>query len=148
MVLRRQKKNRKYFGTRRWGVGNIKNARGAGDRGGSGSVGRLRKHDFTYITAKAPWMLRKKGFAPIGRKRLREITLTQINEMLKKPGEKQMLEFRGYKVLSNGELEKAVTIRATGFSKSAMEKITSSGGQAIMFGAEKREAKDEAKSTA
>ncbi len=77
MVVRRAKKNRKFLGTRRWGVGNIKNARGAGGRGGVGDIGRLRKHDFTYITAKAPWMLRKKGFAPTNRRVLEEITLSK-----------------------------------------------------------------------
>lgn len=144
MVLRKKQRDRKYFGTRRWGVGNIKNARGAGGRGGVGAVGRLRKHDFTYITAKAPWMLRKKGFAPRKRNRLEEISLRQISEMLKKQPN-ATLEFKNCKVLSNGSLEKAVTIKAASFSKQAIEKIKSAGGQAIKIGEEKGKAMEEAK---
>lgn len=142
MVLRKDKKNRKFLGTRRWGVGNIKNARGAGGRGGVGEIGRLRKHDFTYITAKAPWMLRKKGFTSRKREKLDEISLRQINEMLKKQPSTN-LEFKNCKVLSNGNIETAVTIKATGFSKQAMEKIKSAGGQAIVL-AEKEKVEQKA----
>jgi large subunit ribosomal protein L15 len=123
MVVRKQKKNRKFLGTRRWGVGNIKNARGAGSRGGVGGLARLRKHDWTYY-------IRKKGFAPWKRTKLNEITLERINKMADKGGE---ITLDGYKVLSNGSLEKPTTIRATAFSKSAVEKIESSGGKAIVL---------------
>ena len=61
MVVRHQKRSRKYLGKRRWGVGNIKNARGAGDRGGVGNAG-ARKHNFTWMTAKHPELLNKRGF--------------------------------------------------------------------------------------
>ena len=148
MVLRKQKRNRKYFGTRRWGVGNIKNARGAGGRGGVGDIGRLRKHDFTYITAKAPWMLRKKGFTPIKRRNLKEITLRQINSMLAASKEpRATLEFRNYKVLSNGEIEKPAIIKASGFSKSAAEKIKNAGGEIVVLANEGAEVKKEKATT-
>ena len=143
MVIRKDKKNRKFHGTRRWGVGNIKNARGAGGRGGVGDVGRLTKHDFTYITAKAPWMLRKKGFTTRNTRRLKEITLRQISDMLKK-GQAAPFEFKNYKVLSNGVLEKGVIIKAAKFSKNAAEKIRSAGGQAIVLEPQKQEVKEQA----
>lgn len=134
MVIRREKKNRKYLGTRRWGVGNIKNARGAGGRGGVGDVGRLTKHDFTYITAKAPWMLRKKGFTTRKTNKMDEITLRQINEMVMASKDaKATLEFKHCKVLSNGELQKPAIIKAMAFSKNALEKIKSAGGEAIAY---------------
>jgi large subunit ribosomal protein L15 len=38
--------------------------------------------------------------------------------------------FDGIKVLGDGELTHAVTIRAHGFSKSALEKIAKAGGKA------------------
>ncbi len=146
MVIRHQKRNRKYFGTRRWGMGNIKNARGAGDRGGVGGTGRLTKHDWTYITAKAPELIRKKGFTPRNKTVLKEINLTQISRMLKETKEKDTLELWNYKVLSNGTLERPATIKATGFSKQAMEKIKSAGGSAVVLGSKaKPEAKAEAK---
>lgn len=131
MVIRKAKKNRKFLGSRRWGVGNIKNARGAGSRGGVGGLARLRKHDWTYYTAKAPELIRKKGFAPWRRSRLNEITLERINTMASKQAGEINLE--GYKVLSNGALEKPITIKATAFSKTAVEKIEGSGGKAIVI---------------
>ena len=134
MVVRKQKRNRKYFGTRRWGVGNIKNARGKGDQGGTGSLNRLRKHDWTYFTSKARDQIRKKGFTPWHKKRLKEINLDQISEMVRQTKEqKPTLELREYKVLSNGKLERPATIRAAGFTKNAMEKIKGSGGEAIVI---------------
>jgi len=134
MVVRKQKKNRKFLGTRRWGVGNIKNARGAGDRGGVGEFSKHRKHDFTYITAKAPWMIRKKGFAPIHKTKIKEITLKKINTMVIASKEsKPSIELKNYKVLSNGELEKPAVIKASKFSAQAIEKIKASGGEAIIL---------------
>lgn len=130
MVVRREKTNRKYLGTRRWGVGNIKNARGKGDRGGVGKGGT--KHKWTWVTAHAPETIRTVGFKPWHPHKLKEITLTRIDRMLKASKDaKSTLEFRNYKVLSNGTLSKPVTIKASGFSASAMEKIKSAGGEAI-----------------
>ena len=144
MVVRKQKKNRKFFGTRRWGMGNIKNARGAGDRGGVGGVGRLTKHDWTYITAKAPELIRKKGFTSRKKNRLKEITLRQINGMLMASKEpKATIEFKNYKVLSNGELGKPAIIKASGFSKSAADKIKSAGGEIVVLANEGAQAEEE-----
>ncbi len=131
MVVRRQKKARKYLGTRRWGVGNIKNARGAGDRGGVGRAG-VRKHNFTYMTAKAREEMHRKGFTPWNRKKLDEITLSRISsivESLEKP--EDGIELRNFKVLSNGTLDKPLKIKASSFSKAALEKIKNAGGEAI-----------------
>lgn len=130
MVVRTEKRNRKYLGTRRWGVGNIKNARGKGGRGGVGRGGK--KHKWTYITAKRPDLIRHIGFVPWNRKRLDEISLAKIDRMLEgAKDEKAVLEFRGCKVLGNGSLSRAVIIKAAGFSKSASEKIKSAGGEAV-----------------
>ncbi len=130
MVVRREKTNRKYLGTRRWGAGNIKNARGKGDRGGVGKAG-ARKHKFTYMTAKTPELIRTVGFAPWNRKRLKEVTLRSIDSMLTGAGEKQVLELKGCKVLGNGSISRAVTVRASGFSESAISKIKGAGGDAV-----------------
>lgn len=132
MVVRKERTNRKYLGTRRWGHGNIKNARGKGDRGGVGNAGR-RKHKWTYMTAKTPELIKKVGFAQWKKVKMKEITLRSIDLMLAKDGEKKVLEFRNYKVLSNGSLSKPVTIKASGFSASAMEKIKNAGGEAVEF---------------
>ena len=134
MVVRQEKKNRKkYMGTRHWGVGNIKNARGKGSRGGVGNAGS-RKQNFTYMTAKEPWMLSKKGFTPWDQKQRKEITLREIDLMLKNSkDEKATIELGGYKVLSNGTISRPVVVKAYGFSKQAAEKIKSAGGEAVVI---------------
>ncbi len=131
MVVRKEKRNRKYHGTRSWGVGNIKNARGAGDRGGVG-VGR-RKHRFTYFTAKAPWMIGRKGFTKWRPGKLVAITLTEVNSMAKRSSN-PVLELPGRKVLSNGTLERGITVKAAAFSKKAAEKIKEAHGEAVVMG--------------
>jgi large subunit ribosomal protein L15 len=128
MVIRNKKHNRKYFGTRRWGAGNIKNRRGAGDRGGVGNAG-ARKHNFTSMTAKSPWLIRRKGFTKWNPKTLLEANLRQISSM-KEDGSGYIV-LKGYKVLSNGSLERPAKIKATKFSKKAVEKIERAGGQAL-----------------
>ncbi len=130
MVVRKEKGNRKYLGTRRWGVGNIKNARGKGGRGGVGKGGK--KNKWTYVTAKTPELIRTVGFAPWKPKKLKEITLRSIDIMLaESKKENTTLEFRNFKVLSNGSLHTKATIKASGFSKGAIEKIKSAGGEAV-----------------
>lgn len=133
VVVRKEKRSRKYLGTRRWGAGNIKNARGKGCRGGVGRAGS-RKHKFTYMTAKTPELIRKKGFIPWARTRPKEITLREIDKMAKNLGEeKAIIELGDYKVLSNGAISKPVVVKACGFSKRAVEKIKSAGGDAIVI---------------
>ncbi len=129
MVVRLEKRKRKYFGTRRWGAGNIKNARGSGDRGGVGNAG-ARKHKFSRMTAKTPWLIRRKGFTKWAQKRLETATLTQISAMDPKEGS---IELKGTKVLSNGTLAKPLKIRAAAFSKRAAEKIKGAGGEALLI---------------
>jgi large subunit ribosomal protein L15 len=129
MVVRKPKTNRKYLGTRRWGKGNIKNARGKGDRGGVGKGGS--KNKWTWVTAHAPETIKDVGFTPWHKVKLKEISLRSIDKMLTGAEEKTTLEFKNYKVLSNGSITKAVTIKASGFSASAIEKIKSAGGEAI-----------------
>ncbi|MCL4379304.1 MAG: uL15 family ribosomal protein [Candidatus Marsarchaeota archaeon] len=129
MVVRKQKRSRKYLGSRRWGVGNIKNARGKGDRGGVGRAG-ARKHKFTYMTSKARDEMHKHGFHPWKRSRLDEINLMQVSSM---SAGKSEIELRNYKVLSNGTLSSPIKIRASKFSKAAMEKIKAAGGEAIII---------------
>lgn len=130
MVVRRDKKKRKYFGTRRWGAGNIKNHRGAGDRGGVGNAGS-RKHNFTWMTAKAPELIRTKGFSNWNSDPLKIITLREINKIASEG--KEHLEFKNCKVLSNGELSIKVKVSASSFSKKAADKIKNSGGEAIII---------------
>jgi large subunit ribosomal protein L15 len=135
MVVRKEKRKRKYFGTRRWGVGNIKNARGAGSRGGTGLAGRGlgtgSKHKFTYITAHAPELIRKVGFTPWNKKKMEAVSLREVERMLSK-GKERTITLENCKVLSNGTLTSKATIKAAAFSKGAQEKIKAAGGEAIV----------------
>jgi large subunit ribosomal protein L15 len=135
MVVRREKRKRKYFGTRRWGVGNIKNARGHGSKGGTGLAGRGlgtgSKHKFTYTTAYTPELIRKVGFTPWNKTKMRAISLREVERILSTKKER-VLELKDCKVLSNGSLTSKATIKAAAFSKSAAAKIKAAGGEAIV----------------
>jgi len=135
MVVRREKKNRKYLGSRRWGVGNIKNARGAGSRGGTGLAGRGlgsgSKHKFTYITAYAPELIRKVGFTPWDKVKIEAMSLREVERMLSRTKDR-VIELKNIKVLSNGTLSAKATIKAAAFSKEAQAKIKAAGGEAII----------------
>ncbi len=84
--------------------------------------------------------LPKRGFTNVSRKEYAVVNLGDINDKfeagavidvaaLKNAGLVKK-EYEGVKVLSNGELTKAVTIKAAKFSKSALEKISQAGGTA------------------
>ncbi len=131
-MVRKQKRARKYLGSRRWGVGNIKNARGAGDRGGVGRAG-ARKHKFTRMVTKERELMRKHGFTPWKSKKVDCVSLRQIEQMAKNlPEEKPTIVLKNCKVLSNGIITRPITVKATGFSKTAMKKIRDAGGEPIV----------------
>ena len=82
--------------------------------------------------------LPKRGFTNIHRHEYAIVNLGDINalfeagavvdlEALKKVGLVKK-EHEGVKILGNGELDKALTIKAVKFSKSAVEKISKAGG--------------------
>ena len=84
--------------------------------------------------------LPKRGFTNVSRKEYAVVNLGDINdkfeagttidvEALKNAGLIKK-EYEGVKVLGNGELTKALTIKAAKFSKSALEKISQAGGTA------------------
>lgn len=133
MVVRREKRKRKYFGTRRWGVGNIKNARGKqGSRGLAGrGLGTGSKHNFTYVTAYAPELIKKVGFTPWDQRKLKGISLKEVERMLSRTKDRT-IQLDNCKVLSNGTLSAKATIKAAAFSEVAMEKIKAAGGEAIV----------------
>lgn len=119
MVVRKDKRNRKLLGSRHWGYGNIKNSRGAGDRGGVGKGNT--KASWTW-KVKHPELIGKTGFHPWNRKKLKEINLDEINKLVQSTNNKK-IELKNYKVLSNGTMDSGITVKATKFSKKASEKI-------------------------
>lgn len=81
----------------------------------------------------------KRGFTNIFKKEYVEVNIAQLEqrfdsgsvvtpETLVESGLVKNVR-DGIRVLGNGELTKSLTVRAQGFSKSAVEKITAAGGQ-------------------
>ncbi|MBN2478200.1 50S ribosomal protein L15 [Candidatus Micrarchaeota archaeon] len=128
--MRTPKKIGKYRGTRSCGKGNVKNKRGAGNRGGRGMAG-LKKHKRTWMVRYDPDHFGASGFkrdkTHINTVNLYEIENMIAGEKLKKEGEKFIFEFKG-KILGTGVLTKPVNIKADKWTKKAEEKIKKIGG--------------------
>ncbi|SFE60033.1 50S ribosomal protein L15 [Peptostreptococcus sp. D1] len=83
--------------------------------------------------------LPKRGFNNIFKKVYSEVNVETLNrfdagtvidaELLKKNRVISKIEKDGLKILGNGSLEKALTVKAAKFTASAREKITNAGGQ-------------------
>ena len=81
--------------------------------------------------------LPKRGFTNIHAKNYTEVTLTMLNKSEAKEVSSETLIAEGIigkvndgiVVLGTGKLEKALTVKATRFTKSAAEKIESAGGK-------------------
>ncbi|MGB9703151.1 MAG: uL15m family ribosomal protein [Candidatus Micrarchaeia archaeon] len=130
-MKRKEKRSRKYLGSRTWGAGNTKNRRGKGCRGGKGMAGSF-KHRYTLITAIGKEKIKKlkKGFVS-KKEKLKEINLFEIEKIVNKTNKNELF-LRGYKVLGEGVLKKPITIYASAFSKGALEKIEKAGGKAVI----------------
>ncbi|MDP7260805.1 MAG: uL15m family ribosomal protein [archaeon] len=116
------KKIRKYRG-RKTGGGAKKKRRGAGNRGGRGNAGRW---DHKKMTARARDLTNKK-LKPVNEK-LPVINLSQVESIAIRDNLKD-IDLSGYKVLGEGSLTRALSIKAASFSKSAAAKIKKTGGK-------------------
>ena len=84
--------------------------------------------------------LPKRGFTNIFKKQYTEVNVELLNrfengpevtaELLKSTGAVSKIEKDGLKILGQGNLEKAVTVKAAKFTASAQEKIEKAGGKA------------------
>ncbi|MFQ6050399.1 MAG: uL15m family ribosomal protein [Candidatus Hydrothermarchaeota archaeon] len=145
-MIRKERKTKKYRGSKTCGGGSKKNRRGAGNRGGRGRAG-MHKHKWTYTVKYASDHFGKYGFkrAPSLVKPSKAINVGELEDLLNyliaegkiKKKKKIVLDLKelGYtKVLGKGKLEKALTVKAPEFSRRAVEKIESAGGQAVSVG--------------
>ena len=128
---RKERKKKKYLGTRSFGRGNVKNGRGAGQRGGRGKAG-ICKHKWSWAVKYSPGYFHKHGFSrPVKPEELPTINLFEINQLaikgkLKKSGDNYYFEWKG-KVLGTGNLTHKVDIKAFKWSKRVEEKLKQSG---------------------
>ncbi|MDR0880834.1 MAG: 50S ribosomal protein L15 [Clostridioides sp.] len=84
--------------------------------------------------------LPKRGFTNIFKKQYNEINVATLNkfedgtevtaELLKSSGTIRKIEKNGIKILGEGNLERALTVKAAKFTASAEEKIQKAGGKA------------------
>ncbi|MCR3921126.1 MAG: 50S ribosomal protein L15 [Firmicutes bacterium] len=80
----------------------------------------------------------KRGFTSIFKKEYNEINVSRLNvfadgteitpELLKQEGFIKSLK-DGVRILGSGEIEKSLTVKAQGFTKTAAEKIEAAGGK-------------------
>jgi len=128
-------KNRKRVG-RGTGSGTGKTS-GRGHKGQKARSGYSKKAGFEGGQTPLHLRLPKRGFKNIFRKEMQIVNLTDLKKCA--PGEvsfKELLD-KGLiksrkgpvKILGNGEIDKAYTVKASAFSKSAKEKIEAAGGK-------------------
>ncbi|CZT56031.1 50S ribosomal protein L15 [Eubacteriaceae bacterium CHKCI005] len=120
------------------GSGNGKTA-GKGHKGQKARAGRGMRAGFEGGQMPLMRRLPKRGFNNIFATRYAEVNVGALNafeagsvvdtEALKKAGVIKKA-YDGVKVLGNGKMEKAITVQAAAFSKSAKEKIEAAGGKA------------------
>jgi large subunit ribosomal protein L15 len=134
MVVRFRKKSRRMRGSKTHGWGAKKKHRGAGSQGGRGQAGML-KHKKSWMLQNEPNHFGKIGFkVPLEVKnKVKAITLKDIDVLAKKLNKNEIdLSELGFdKVLSNGKLTQALTIKAKKFVEKAKQKIEEAGGKAI-----------------
>ena len=140
----KNRKTRKYRGSRTCGGGNAKMRRGAGHRGGRGNAG-VKKHRKSWFLTNDPGALIDKGpgrpdvpktiarSVNIGKidSRAEELVSTGLAE---KKAKKLHLDLSsvGYdKLLGGGVVKNAWVIRADGASSIAVRKVTDAGGEIL-----------------
>jgi large subunit ribosomal protein L15 len=150
-------KKKRQRGSRTHGGGTHKNRRGAGHRGGRGRAGRS-KHEFHNYEP-----LGKHGFTrpESVRDEVREVTVQELDEnagllvaegVAEETGNGYRVDARdvaddGYdadvvKVLGDGQVRNELIVVADAFTASAVEKIESAGGDAVL--SERAETADDA----
>lgn len=143
-MIRKTRKINKMRGSRTIGGGCSKKRRGAGHRGGRGKAGG-HKHMWSWVVKFDPDRFGKSGFKrPLKTINKPEtINLDYLDDNAEKLVEKELAEKKGKKiiidvtqlgydkVLGNGKITKALTIKAKEFSKSAIRKIEDNGGEAV-----------------
>lgn len=131
MVVRKEKKHRKFRGRRTY-HGSHKKARGGGNRGGRGKAG-LHKHKWSYVVKYEPDHFGKVGFRPPRQREVKSINLSELDKIAKEKNLEKInvLELGYEKVLGTGNLSKPLTIEAKIFSKKALKKIEEAGGKAV-----------------
>ncbi len=140
----KDRKVRKYRGSRTHGFGQIGQHRCRGGRGGTGKAG-LDKHKWTQVLRYDPDYWLKRGF--VSRRTLNTkvnvINVGKLDDLVEKlETEKKLerkdnkifldLELLGYnKLLGTGEVAKPMVVKVGSYSESASQKLEEAGGQIL-----------------
>jgi large subunit ribosomal protein L15 len=132
--IKKRKKAKKLHGQNTYGWGSRKKHKGSGHRGGIGMAGTGKRADHKKTLINKLYgnkYFGKQGITSKGteRKKLKTINLREISQ--KFAGKKE-LDLKKYKILGDGEITNAITIKAKAFTKSAKEKIEKAGGKIIV----------------
>jgi len=134
MKTKRRRKYSRLRGSTTHSHGAMKKTRGKGNRGGIGMAGSGKRGD-----QKKTLVLKEYGNKYFGKDKtlrkkqkvtLKVINLRDISEKIKK-GQSEVI-LKGYKILSAGNIQEKVTIKASGASKAALEKVKKAGGNIIL----------------
>jgi len=140
----KDRKVRKYRGSRTHGYGQIGQHRCRGGRGGTGKAG-LDKHKWTYILSHNPDYWLKKGFVSartLGKK-VNVINVGKLDDLvdrlelekkLKKKDKKIFLDLESFgyaKLLGTGEVNKPMLVKIGSYSEAASRKLEEAGGQIL-----------------
>tara|TARA_Y100000310_G_scaffold240211_1_gene244051 strand:- start:379 stop:852 length:474 start_codon:yes stop_codon:yes gene_type:complete len=129
---KKSKKAKKQRGSRTQGQGAMK--RGSGHRGGIGMAGSGKRadHKKSLITTKYGNKYFGKQGITSKRTAKRRLKTINIRSILERFSNKSDIDLKDYKILGDGEITKALTIKAKAFTKSAKEKIEKAGGKIIV----------------
>lgn len=135
MVIRRNKKRKKYLGNRTRGAGDTKNRRGAGSKGGKGKTGKWRHKKSRYYKEIAVNVIQKSHIVE------NPINLFDINNYINgliisgKATNDIILDFKENKdlkkytkVVGKGYIKYKVHLKNIKCSKSVAEKVKEKGG--------------------
>lgn len=140
MVVRREKKTRKYRGSRTHGWGKKGQHR---DRGSQGSrpIGQ-HKEKWSWVVKYAPDWYGKHGFVNPTSKKPNVITMRQLLEMINSgkvqpetQDGKTVIDLEKLnidKLIGRGTVPKGIVIKVKYASKGAQESVRSSGGEIIL----------------
>ena len=140
----KDRKVRKYRGSRTHGYGQIGQHRCSGGRGGTGKAG-LDKHKWTYTVKYDPDYLIKKGFVSKRtlNKKVSIINIGKLDDLVDRlESEKKLekkekkifldLESLGFdKLLGTGAVNRPILVKIASFSEVASRKLEEAGGQIL-----------------
>lgn len=136
MKIKKKKKAVRMRGSNSHGWGFRKKHKGRGHRGGTGMAGTGKRADhkktlINKLYGNKYFGKRNRGITSLSIKKDRSkvINLRKINEKFKGQSE---INLKDFKILGDGEIEKAITITAKAFTKSAKAKIEKAGGKIIL----------------